>query len=216
MKPSTEFPHPKPSLAYIVGPAKGKNAPNSERETVRAAMPDAAKVGNESMVYVWMGMKMPIMPKPKGIRPMMGTIQWTLLSAIQPYQKKVMGMKNAKNMQAGRRISGSKTPLLALVIRTTVASEICAFNTCQRFPERETLGDSVRSSRSHPAYCVIAAERGTDLRNNCQTRHESNTQSNVGQSTDVWRPMICINENVGDGGEEEVQKTICNRHIKRQ
>lgn len=69
---------------------------------------------------------MPIIPKPKGMRPMMGTIQWTALSTDQPYQKKVIGIHSAKNMQAGRRISGSKTPSLARVMRITVASEILA------------------------------------------------------------------------------------------
>lgn len=43
--------------------------------------------------------------------------------AAHPYQKNVIGMKQAKKTIAGKRISGSKTPLLALVMRITVASE---------------------------------------------------------------------------------------------
>lgn len=49
-KPNTEFPHPNPKASYIEGPANGRKAPNRERETVRAAIPEAAKVGNESMM----------------------------------------------------------------------------------------------------------------------------------------------------------------------
>lgn len=64
---------------------------------------------------------------------MIGTIQCTALSADQPYQKNVIGTKKAKNMHAGSRISGSKTPSFAFVIRTTVASEIF---------ERNELADS--------------------------------------------------------------------------
>jgi hypothetical protein len=50
MKPNTELPQPKPRAAYMLGPARGRKAPNKERETVRAATPEAAKVGKESMV----------------------------------------------------------------------------------------------------------------------------------------------------------------------
>lgn len=73
-----------------------------------------------------MGMKIPIIPKPNGTRPIIGTIQCTLYSAAHPYQKKVIGINMAKNTQAGKRISGSKISLLAFVIRTTVASDIFA------------------------------------------------------------------------------------------
>jgi hypothetical protein len=50
MKPNTLFPQPRPKEAYMLGPANGRKAPKSERETVRAAMPEAAKVGKESMM----------------------------------------------------------------------------------------------------------------------------------------------------------------------
>jgi hypothetical protein len=48
----------------------------------------------------------PMAPNPKGIRPMIGMIQWVCLSADHPYQKKLIGMKNAKKRQVARRISG--------------------------------------------------------------------------------------------------------------
>ncbi len=64
MKPNMLFPQPRPKAAYIEGPARGRKAPNKEREMVRAATPEAAKVGKESMMYVWIGMKIPMMPKP--------------------------------------------------------------------------------------------------------------------------------------------------------
>jgi hypothetical protein len=82
MNPSTELPQPSPSFLYMLGPARGRKAPNSERDTVRAATPEAANVGKESIVYVWMGMKMPIMPKPKGIRPITRTIHWNLVNLL--------------------------------------------------------------------------------------------------------------------------------------
>jgi hypothetical protein len=82
INPSTELPQPRPRVAYIEGPARGRNAPKRERETVRAATPEAANVGKESMVYVWMGMKMPIMPKPNGTRPITGTIHCNSISSL--------------------------------------------------------------------------------------------------------------------------------------
>ena len=50
MKPKTLFPHPNPRVLYMPGPARGRKAPKRERRMVRAATPDAAKVGKESMV----------------------------------------------------------------------------------------------------------------------------------------------------------------------
>lgn len=110
----------------MLGAARGSRAPNNDRLVVRAAIPEAAYSGKLSMIYVWIGMKTPIIPKPKGISPMMGTIQKTLYSADHPYQKKEIGTNMAKKTQAGNRISGSNTPWLAFVIRTIVVSEILA------------------------------------------------------------------------------------------
>ncbi len=42
MKPSKEFPHPRPSDAKSLGPASGSRAPNRDREATRTALPDAA------------------------------------------------------------------------------------------------------------------------------------------------------------------------------
>lgn len=50
MKPRTELPHPSPSALYMLGPARGRKAPKSDRETVRAAMAEAANCGKESMM----------------------------------------------------------------------------------------------------------------------------------------------------------------------
>lgn len=50
MNPNTLFPQPRPNASYIEGPARGRNAPKRERETVRAAMPEAAKEGKLSIV----------------------------------------------------------------------------------------------------------------------------------------------------------------------
>lgn len=58
----------------MLGPASGRNAPNRERDTVKAATPEAANCGKESIVYVWIGMKIPIIPKPNGIKPITVTI----------------------------------------------------------------------------------------------------------------------------------------------
>jgi hypothetical protein len=82
MNPSTLLPQPSPRAWYIDGPARGRNAPKRERETVRAATPEAANVGKESMVYVCMGMKIPIMPNPNGTRPITGTVHYNLISSI--------------------------------------------------------------------------------------------------------------------------------------
>jgi hypothetical protein len=41
MKANNEFPHPYPSFAYMVGPARGNKAPTNERRTVFAAKADA-------------------------------------------------------------------------------------------------------------------------------------------------------------------------------
>lgn len=42
MKPRIELPHPSPSASYILGPARGRKAPKSDLETVRAATAEAA------------------------------------------------------------------------------------------------------------------------------------------------------------------------------
>ena len=42
MKPSKLLPHPNPSFAYILGPARGSNAPPKDRSTVLAARAEAA------------------------------------------------------------------------------------------------------------------------------------------------------------------------------
>lgn len=75
--PSILLPHPKPSVSYILGPARGSSAPNRQRRAVMPAIADAAYCGKQSIMYVCKGAKMPMMPRPKGTRPMMGTIQWT-------------------------------------------------------------------------------------------------------------------------------------------
>lgn len=49
MNPRTLFPHPSPNAENMLGPASGKNAPNRDLDTVRAATPEAAKLGKESM-----------------------------------------------------------------------------------------------------------------------------------------------------------------------
>ncbi|KAL8772106.1 MAG: hypothetical protein Q9194_004707 [Teloschistes cf. exilis] len=36
------LPQPRPKLSYIIGPARGKTAPSTERRTVAAASADAA------------------------------------------------------------------------------------------------------------------------------------------------------------------------------
>ena len=123
MNPRRLLPHPRPSFAYIAGAASGKTAPNKLLHAVRAATALAACDGKASIRYVWMGRKIPIMPKPNGTRPITGTSQYTALSVVHPYQKKVIGTKQANTMQAGRRISGSGTPPFAFVMRITVASE---------------------------------------------------------------------------------------------
>src|ERR1700726_1386368 len=110
----------------MLGPGIGSRATDRLRLVGKAATAGGANVGKESLRYVWIWMKMPIMPNPKGARPMAGTSQKTPLSAAPPYQKNEMGTKQAKKTQAGRRISGSKTPLFAFVMRTTVASESLA------------------------------------------------------------------------------------------
>src|SRR4051812_2206092 len=106
MKPKREFPQPRPSVAYILGPASGINAPNKHLMEVRPAIAEAANGPETSMKYVWMGTKIPIIPKPNGAKPRMGTIQCTCLSADHPYQKKLMGTKNANIRELARRISG--------------------------------------------------------------------------------------------------------------
>ena len=85
INPKREFPHPRPMAEYMLGPARGRKAPNRQRMAVSPAIADAAYDPHASMKYVWMGAKMPIMPKPKGMRPMIGTIQCTCLSAAHPY-----------------------------------------------------------------------------------------------------------------------------------
>ena len=50
MNPSTELPQPRPNAWYIEGPASGRKAPKRDRATVKAATPEAANVGKESMV----------------------------------------------------------------------------------------------------------------------------------------------------------------------
>lgn len=42
MKASNELPQPSPRLLYISGPARGRNAPRSDRNTVFAAIAEAA------------------------------------------------------------------------------------------------------------------------------------------------------------------------------
>jgi hypothetical protein len=126
MKPRRLFPQPSPSFAYMDGPARGKRAPTKDRVVVTAARAEAAYSGKLSIIYVWIGLKIPIIPKPNGTSPIIGTIQKTWYFAVQPYQKKVIGTNIAKKTHEGSRISGSKTPLLAFVIRITVASNSLA------------------------------------------------------------------------------------------
>ena len=76
-KPNILFPQPSPKLSYIFGPASGSMAPKRQRRAVIPAMAEAAYCGKQSIMYVCSGAKMPIMPKPKGMREIMGTIQWT-------------------------------------------------------------------------------------------------------------------------------------------
>src|SRR4051812_30118967 len=106
----------------MVGPASGNSAPKRDRETVIAAMPDAAYRGYESMIYVCKVAKRPTRPKAKGKRPTMGTIQCVSVCIDQPYQKNDTGTEQAKKMQSGSRISGSKTPLLWALSRTMALS----------------------------------------------------------------------------------------------
>lgn len=51
-KPSRLLPHPRPRLSYIAGPPNGSIAANTERNTVVAAMADAAYIPNASRRYV--------------------------------------------------------------------------------------------------------------------------------------------------------------------
>lgn len=78
------------------------------------------------MIYVWMGIYTPIMPTPKGNIPMIGTIQNTCLSAVQPYQKKLIGRMQAKMIIVGRRISGSNFPPFFAVAAETIRSFVKA------------------------------------------------------------------------------------------
>lgn len=64
-----------------------------------------------------------MMAKENGKRPRTGQIQCVWKCDVQPYQKKVMGRQKLNQMLMGRRISGSNTPPLAFVCRTTVLSE---------------------------------------------------------------------------------------------
>ena len=41
MKANSEFPHPRPSVAYILPPASGRTVPPRDRKTVLAAMAEA-------------------------------------------------------------------------------------------------------------------------------------------------------------------------------
>ena len=66
------------------------------------------------------------MPKPKGIMPMMGAIQWTCFSAVQPYQKKLIGRTHAKKIVCGSRISHSNFPPFRAVSFTTTWSLVVA------------------------------------------------------------------------------------------
>ncbi|QBZ56882.1 hypothetical protein PoMZ_01800 [Pyricularia oryzae] len=78
----SEFPHPNPSAAYMAGPASGSTAPATDLMTVFAAIALAAYMLNESMRYLDMNKRMFAMPITP--IPMMGAIQWTLYSAVQP------------------------------------------------------------------------------------------------------------------------------------
>jgi hypothetical protein len=49
MKPRTDVPQPIPKAEYMLFPARGSRAPNNERNTVFAAVADAANVVNVSM-----------------------------------------------------------------------------------------------------------------------------------------------------------------------
>jgi len=62
----------------MLGPASGNIEPNRQRSVVMPAIAEAAYCGKQSIMYVCSGVKMPIMPMPKGKRERMGTIQWTL------------------------------------------------------------------------------------------------------------------------------------------
>jgi hypothetical protein len=77
--PSMLFPQPSPRDSYIFGPASGSIAPKRHRNAVIPAIAEAANCGKQSIMYVWRGAKMPIRPRPKGTREMIGTIQWTRL-----------------------------------------------------------------------------------------------------------------------------------------
>lgn len=52
MKPSTEFPHPSPSLVNKGRPARGSNAPTTDCETLLAARADAEYLPNVSTRYM--------------------------------------------------------------------------------------------------------------------------------------------------------------------
>ena len=60
--------------------------------------------------------------------PIIGTIQCTCFSAVQPYQKKVIGRMQAKMIIKGRRISGSNTPLFFEVDLTSILSLVRPMN----------------------------------------------------------------------------------------
>ncbi len=107
---------PRPSLSYIAGPAKGRNAPAMLRRSTFAASAEAPAFGSEylneidhlrhlqertegqqSNKYRFRYRleveftKMNTMPAPTGTVPRIGTIQCVCLSTLQPYQNKPAG-----------------------------------------------------------------------------------------------------------------------------
>ena len=49
INPKTELPHPRPNASYIDGPARGSNAPRSDRSTVLAASAEAEWIPKASI-----------------------------------------------------------------------------------------------------------------------------------------------------------------------
>lgn len=90
MNANREFPHPRPSVAYMLCPTRGSSAPSRDRRTVLAARAEAAYIVNASTRYVCMGMKVASKPRPTRPVPMMGAIQKTCFSAVQPYMNTKM------------------------------------------------------------------------------------------------------------------------------
>lgn len=111
MNPKRLFPHPTPKLANSSSPDSGRKQPPKDRKRVFAVSALAAYMVKVSTKYRTIDIKMMVFAVPVKHMRIIGTIQWTLYSAVQPQMKRPIGSRIAPTGMILIWSSGSDTLL---------------------------------------------------------------------------------------------------------